>query len=92
MCCFSAQGIPAEARWRRACFDTSMESASTCKVQEREPVPVNRGAIETMSEIGIDISARLSRGLSGDVYTVSVTLRNDGATKSVRITFRAAPW
>jgi hypothetical protein len=34
-----------------------------------------------------------SRGLSGDLYTVSVIrLRNDRATKSVRITFRAAPW
>jgi hypothetical protein len=33
-----------------------------------------------------------SRALSGDLYTVSVILRNGGATKSVRIMFRAAPW
>ena len=37
-------------------------------------------------------SIAFSRGLNGDLYTVSVVLTNDSATKSVRIKFRAAPW
>jgi hypothetical protein len=33
-----------------------------------------------------------SRGLQGDLYTVNVALTNNSSTKTVRITFRAAPW
>jgi hypothetical protein len=37
-------------------------------------------------------SIAFSRGLRGDLYTVSAVVTNNTATKSVRITFRAAPW
>ena len=37
-------------------------------------------------------SIAFSRALDGDLYTVNVALTNNSAAKSVRITFRAAPW
>jgi hypothetical protein len=38
------------------------------------------------------VSMAFSRGLDGDLYTVTAALTTDTSTKSVRINFRAAPW
>jgi arsenate reductase len=74
-----------------------------------EPAPVNPGAIEAMSEVGIDISDHESKAVKAFLgqyfaYVITVCDRasercptfpgaaNNSTTKTVRITFRAAPW
>jgi hypothetical protein len=37
-------------------------------------------------------SIAFSRGLNGDLYTVTIVHANEAASKTIRITFRSAPW
>lgn len=53
-----------------------------------------RPRMQKQYQTGTDTNQAIgfSRALDGDVYTVTVALKNNSSSTSVRIMFRAAPW
>jgi hypothetical protein len=83
---------PGSAQRTAEAFETSCEMSLASDWSEYKRSLRSRMEPQYQLRTETAESVVFSRGLSGDLYTVSVILRNGGATKSVRLTFRAAPW
>jgi hypothetical protein len=84
--------------WARAAqrtaeaFETSCEFTLSGDWSEYKRWLQSRMESQYQARTDTDEAMGFSRGLDGDLYTVTVALTINDTAKSVRITFRAMPW